>query len=81
MCSAEIAALGHSAVVDPAVPATCTAAGKTEGEHCAACNEVLTAQQEIPAKGHEEVRVAGKPATHTEDGLSDGKAVQPARQC
>ena len=71
--TATIAALGHTEVIDAAVAATCTAAGKTEGKRCSACNEVLTAQEEIPAKGHMEVSVAGKPATHTVDGLSEGK--------
>ena len=41
----QIAALGHNAVVDNAVAATCTATGLTEGSHCSACNEVLVAQQ------------------------------------
>ena len=42
----------HKAVVDAAVAATCTAPGKSEGEHCSACNAVLVAQSEIPAIGH-----------------------------
>ena len=42
----------HEAITDPAVEPTCTDTGKTEGSHCAKCNEVLTAQEEIPAKGH-----------------------------
>ncbi len=49
----EIAATGHKEVVDAAVAATCTAAGKTEGKHCEVCNAVLVAQAEIPALGHD----------------------------
>ncbi|MBQ6067206.1 MAG: hypothetical protein IJK89_10330 [Clostridia bacterium] len=36
----------------PAVAATCTAAGKTEGVKCANCGKVLTAQEEVPPLGH-----------------------------
>ena len=49
----EIPASGHNEVVDVAVAATCTAAGKTEGKHCSACNEMLVAQTDIPALGHD----------------------------
>ena len=48
----EIAAHGHTEVVDPAVPATCTEAGKTEGKHCAVCGTVIVAQKAVPALGH-----------------------------
>ncbi len=41
----------HTVVTDHAVPATCISAGKTEGSHCSVCNEVITAQTEIPATG------------------------------
>ena len=45
-------ALGHVEVVDEAVEATCTAAGKTEGKHCSRCNKVLVQQEETQALGH-----------------------------
>lgn len=47
-----VAATGHTEIVDKAVKATCTTAGKTEGKHCSVCNEVLVAQTEILATGH-----------------------------
>ena len=46
----EIAANGHTAVIDPRVEPTIDTEGKTEGSHCSVCNEVLVAQQPIPKK-------------------------------
>lgn len=48
----ESTAKGHTEETIPAVPTTCTAAGKTEGKKCSVCGEVLEAQQEVPATGH-----------------------------
>ena len=42
----------HTVVIDEAVSATCTRDGLTEGKHCSVCGTVLTAQEEVPAKGH-----------------------------
>lgn len=39
---------GHTPVVDPAVPATSTSTGLTEGSHCGTCGKVLVAQQVTP---------------------------------
>jgi uncharacterized repeat protein (TIGR02543 family) len=39
---------GHTPVVDPAVPATSTSTGLTEGSHCGVCGKVLVAQQVTP---------------------------------
>ena len=69
----DIVNAGHEEVIDKAVTATCTAAGKTQGKHCSICNTVLEAQETIPATGHTEEIVAGKDATCTETGLTEGK--------
>ena len=45
-------ATGHTEVIDAAVAATCTRAGKTEGKKCSVCNVVLVAQTEVAALGH-----------------------------
>ena len=65
----EVAKLPHTEVVDAAIAATCTTAGKTEGKHCSVCNEVIVAQTEIPALGHEfKDYVYNNDATTTADG-------------
>lgn len=43
---------GHIETIDPAVEATCTTTGKTEGSHCSVCNTVLQPQKTISALGH-----------------------------
>ncbi len=63
----------HTVVTDIAVAATCTAAGKTEGQHCSACGLVIVPQATVPVTAHREVVIPGKPATELESGLSDGK--------
>ena len=63
-----VAALGHSEVVDPAVPATCSTSGKTEGSHCSRCLEVLTPQEDVPALGHDMQLYMSSPATCTRQG-------------
>ena len=71
VCSAtEGEALGHTEVVDAAVAPTCTEAGMTEGKHCSVCNEVLVAQEVVPATGHSYAVTDQKNATCTEDGYT-----------
>ena len=64
----ETEAKGHTEVVDAAVEATCTTAGKTEGKHCSVCGEVIVAQEEVKALGHDEVEHEAKAPTCTEKG-------------
>lgn len=49
----EIPAAGHVPVTDSAYEPTCTDTGKTEGSHCCNCGEIIVAQEDIPAKGHD----------------------------
>ena len=66
----DIPATGHTEVKDAAVAATCTAAGKTEGSHCSACNTVIKAQTEVPATGHQwDTGTPAPDATCTEAGV------------
>ena len=44
----DIEPLGHNEVPDPAIAATSTSTGLTEGSHCSRCNTVLIEQQIIP---------------------------------
>jgi len=63
----------HKPIIDPAIDPTCTGTGLTEGEHCELCEEILIAQEVIPALGHTEVTDAAVATTCTETGLTEGK--------
>ena len=62
----------HELVTSPAVPATCTTPGQTEGSHCAQCGMVVSVGTTIPATGHKEVYVAQLDPTCTEKGHTEG---------
>lgn len=64
--------LAHEPVTDPAVEATCTKTGLTEGSHCKNCGTVLSAQTVIPAKRHNKVTISGVKPTCTKTGLTEG---------
>lgn len=58
-----VAVLQHNEVKVPAVPATCTEDGLTEGSKCSLCGKVFVEQIVVPAKGH----TPGPEATCTQD--------------
>ena len=70
----HISCLVHTPETDPAVPPTCTKTGLTEGSHCAVCADVLTAQEDVPALGHD----WGVP---TYEWAADDSAVTATRVC
>ncbi len=44
----------HTIVTQPAVEATYTEPGKTEGSYCSGCGEMFTAQEDVPALGEKD---------------------------
>lgn len=63
----------HTEKLLPAVAATCTENGLTEGKQCTVCGEVLLAQTAIPAVGHIEATDAAIPPTCLTEGKTEGK--------
>ncbi|MBQ7798991.1 MAG: leucine-rich repeat protein [Oscillospiraceae bacterium] len=47
-----ISALEHTIVTDPAVSATCSKTGLTEGKHCSVCKAIIVQQTVVPQKEH-----------------------------
>ncbi|MBQ9467520.1 MAG: Ig-like domain-containing protein [Clostridia bacterium] len=72
VCSYTTASVEHTPLTEPAVPATCTADGMTEGSVCAVCKQVLSERKTIPATGHTVAVDSAVPATCTEAGLTEG---------
>ena len=62
-----IAALGHTSVTDPAVAATYTTTGLTQGAHCSVCGTVLMAQKTVEKLTPDKVTVAS--ASNTTSGV------------
>ena len=63
----------HTVEIIPAVDATCTETGLTEGKKCTVCGDILVAQEVVEAKGHTEEVIPAVDATCTETGLTAGK--------
>ena len=53
--TARTAAVGHKAVANDPIEATCTRPGYTGGTHCAFCGLSLSQPSQTPALGHDEV--------------------------
>lgn len=58
-----ISASGHTPAVIPAVAATCTETGMSEGSRCTVCGEIITAPAETPALGHDMTQTPAVAAT------------------
>jgi len=69
----KIIAKGHTEEVIPAVAATCTATGLTEGKKCSVCGEILVAQAVVEKLPHTEESIPAVAATCTATGLTEGK--------
>lgn len=54
-----IPATGHSLEKIEGIAPTCTKAGLTDGIYCMACNEIMSAQEEIPALSHTDINNDG----------------------
>ncbi len=68
-----LSALGHDIVTEPAVSATCTETGLTEGEYCTRCDYKIE-QTETPSLGHDMISFEASEPTCTETGLTAGVA-------
>lgn len=64
--SKTIAPTGHTIVVDPAVPATTTMTGLTEGSHCSICNMVIAKQSVIPMLKSDSTEIGQDTKTQTD---------------
>ena len=62
----------HTEVTIPAVEATCTKEGSTEGKKCSACDTVLEPPTTVAKKAHTETAIAAKDPTCTAAGNTAG---------
>lgn len=62
----------HTPTIDPAIKATCTENGLTEGSHCSKCGDVIFAQELVQKKGHTVIVDEAVAATCLTEGLTEG---------
>lgn len=63
----------HTVEIIPAVAASCTEGGYTEGKKCSECGEIMLSPSPTAKLAHTPIIVKGSPATCTESGLTDGE--------
>ena len=63
----------HTAQVLPAIAATCTKDGWSEGKKCSVCGIILKSRKLVKAAGHKEVVIPAVAATQGHTGLTEGK--------
>lgn len=63
----------HTPKIIPAVPATCTEDGLTDGRQCTVCNGWISKPQVVKALGHTVVNDSAVSPTCTEQGLTAGE--------
>ena len=64
----------HKEEILPAVAATCTENGLTEGKKCSVCGEITVVQTQTAPLGHKEKAIPATDATCLEYGLTEGSA-------
>ena len=70
MIAEETVTCSHEILIDPAIEATCTSEGLTEGKHCSLCGEVLVAQTVVPKSDHDYRQLKVEKPTCTERGFT-----------
>ena len=73
LSSCDLFGCNHEITVDAAVAPDCINEGKTEGEHCAKCGEILVPQNAVAALGHAGIADAAVAPTCTEAGKTEGE--------
>ena len=63
----------HTEEIIPAVSATCSSTGLTEGKKCSVCGEILVAQTETQKLAHTEEILPAVESTCANTGLTEGK--------
>ena len=59
----------HTEIIIEAVQPTCSSSGLTEGKKCSVCNEIIVAQESVPATDHKYTSQITKEATCTQTGV------------